>query len=608
MVVDAYLGSAHPVSSKEIAERPEVEWGASTIRAELAALEAEGYLTHPHTSAGRVPTDAGYRRYVDTLVEAGAPAADARVELELSRLRREVDEAMREATTVLAQVTDLMALATAPPHGGTLYMHGIARLLSEAHFADLPRVDRLMTALEGRADVLGMLQHRARGALGLLLDRRGEPTAGAALGQRRRRQLRPGESQPRRGRSGRPAAHGLRQRDRLGDRGGERAVALLRDRLRSLTSMAQDYYEVLGIDRGASEAEVKKAFRRLARELHPDVNDHDPEAEEKFKAAAEAYEVLSDPERRRTYDAYGQEGLRSGGFSPRSAGFGSIEDIFQAFFGGDPFGGGGGGAASGGDILATVEVDLAEVLGGVKREVAFEAVSACEHCHGNGAEPGTPIHTCERCGGAGQLRQVNRTPFGQMVRAVSCDVCHGEGKTAETPCEVCRGEGRSAGTRRLEVEIPAGIEDGQRLRISGSRPRRERAALRPATSTSRSGSPRTSASSGRGPTWSRRCRSRPPRRCWGRRSRCRPSTASGRWRCAAGTQPASHQDLRGEGLPRLGGGRRGDLRLVFNVIVPTNLSERQRELAEQLEETIEPANLESPRGEGIFSRVRRAFG
>ncbi len=231
--------------------------------------------------------------------------------------------------------------------------------------------------------------------------------------------------------------------------------------------MAQDYYEVLGIDRGASEAEVKKAFRRLARELHPDVNDHDPEAEEKFKAAAEAYEVLSDAERRRTYDTYGQEGLRSGGFAPRSAGFGSIEDIFQAFFGGDPFGGGGG-AASGGDILATVEVDLSEVLGGAKREVAFEAVSACEHCHGNGAEPGTPIHTCERCGGAGQLRQVNRTPFGQMVRAVSCDVCHGEGKTAETPCEVCRGEGRTAGTRRLEVEIPAGIEDGQRLRISGS--------------------------------------------------------------------------------------------------------------------------------------------
>jgi heat-inducible transcriptional repressor len=157
LAVDAYLGSARPVSSKEIAERAEVEWGASTVRAELAALEAEGYLTHPHTSAGRVPTDSGYRSYVDTLVESGAPAADAGVELELSRLRRKVDEAMRETTTALAQVTDLMALATAPPHGETLYVHGIARLLSEEHFADLPRVDELMSVLEGRAGVLGIL-------------------------------------------------------------------------------------------------------------------------------------------------------------------------------------------------------------------------------------------------------------------------------------------------------------------------------------------------------------------------------------------------------------------------------------------------------------------
>jgi transcriptional regulator of heat shock response len=165
LVVDAYLASAKPVASKEIAEKPEVEWGSSTIRAELAALEAAGYLTHPHTSAGRVPTDAGYRSYVDLMLEEGTPAADAAVELELSRLRREVDEAMRETTAALAQVTDLMALATAPPLAApmitpvaALYTDGAARLLSEAHFADLPRIDRLMIALEGHADVLGMLR------------------------------------------------------------------------------------------------------------------------------------------------------------------------------------------------------------------------------------------------------------------------------------------------------------------------------------------------------------------------------------------------------------------------------------------------------------------
>src|SRR4051812_29642665 len=167
--------------------------------------------------------------------------------------------------------------------------------------------------------------------------------------------------------------------------------------------MPRDYYDVLGVGRDADEQEIKKAFRRLARELHPDVNDHDPEAEEKFKAAAEAYEVLSDAERRRTYDAYGHEGLRSGGFDPRSASFGSIDDILQAFFGGggDAFGfGGGGGRAAGGDILVSAELDLEEVATGVRREISFDAVGACEHCHGNGAEPGTPISTCERCGGA----------------------------------------------------------------------------------------------------------------------------------------------------------------------------------------------------------------
>src|SRR4051794_25287320 len=167
--------------------------------------------------------------------------------------------------------------------------------------------------------------------------------------------------------------------------------------------MPRDYYEVLGVDRDAGETEIKKAFRGLARELHPDVNDHDPEAEEKFKAAAEAYEVLSDPERRHTYDAYGHEGLRSGGFDPRSASFGSIDDILQAFFGGggDAFGFGGGGRAAGGDILVGAEVELAEVATGVRRETSYDAVGACAHCHGNGAEPGTPIATCERCGGAG---------------------------------------------------------------------------------------------------------------------------------------------------------------------------------------------------------------
>jgi transcriptional regulator of heat shock response len=158
LVVDAYLASGKPVASKPIADRDEIEWGPSTVRAELAALEAAGFLTHPHTSAGRVPTESGYRYYVDRLMESGVPQPPTTVELELSRLRREIEAAMRETTAALAQVTDLMALVTSPPLGETLYMHGVSRLLSAEHLPELPRVDELMGALEQRAGMLGVLR------------------------------------------------------------------------------------------------------------------------------------------------------------------------------------------------------------------------------------------------------------------------------------------------------------------------------------------------------------------------------------------------------------------------------------------------------------------
>jgi molecular chaperone DnaJ len=371
--------------------------------------------------------------------------------------------------------------------------------------------------------------------------------------------------------------------------------------------MARDYYEVLGVSRDASESEIKKAFRGLARELHPDVNSHDPEAEEKFKEAAEAYEVLSDAEKRRTYDAYGQEGLRSGGFDP-GAGFGSIDDIFQAFFGGGSFGfGGRAGAAPGGDIATAVEIELAEVATGARREVTYDAVGACEHCHGNGAEPGTPITTCERCGGAGELRQVTRTPFGQMVRSAVCDRCGGSGKVPETPCETCGGSGRTRQSKTSVVEVPAGIEDGQRMRISGAGHAGEAGApagdlyveVRVAEDErfEREGSdlvstvsiPATEAMLG---------------------TTVSVPTLDGEEEIEVepGTQPGHQYVLKGVGLPRLGRSRRGNQRVVLDVVVPTNLSEQQRELAERLDETLEDDNLAPQHGEGLFSRVRRAFG
>src|SRR5205085_1438105 len=163
---------------------------------------------------------------------------------------------------------------------------------------------------------------------------------------------------------------------------------------------------------------------------------------------------------------------RSGGYAPNFEGFGSVADIFEAFFGGGggfgSFGTGrGGGAIQGGDVAVTAEIDLADVVNGTSVEVAYEAIELCDRCHGNGAEPGTPIETCSRCGGSGQLRAVSRTPFGQVVRNAVCDVCGGDGRVASSPCSECRGRGRKVERTRVSVEVPAGIADGQRIRVAG---------------------------------------------------------------------------------------------------------------------------------------------
>jgi molecular chaperone DnaJ len=372
--------------------------------------------------------------------------------------------------------------------------------------------------------------------------------------------------------------------------------------------MPRDYYEVLGVDRAASEAEVKKAFRRLARELHPDVNDHDPEAEEKFKEAAEAYEVLTDSGRRRTYDAFGHEGLRSGGWSPRTAGFGSIEDIFDAFFGsGDPFGFGGRGPASGGDVATTIEIELADVLTGVTREVSFDAVTTCERCRGNGAEPGTPIRTCDRCGGTGHLQQVSRTALGQLVRTTICSACHGDGRIAETPCEECRGQGRKAGVRRWDVEVPPGIEDGQRIRIGGAGHAGEAGG--------RAGDLYVEVRVAEDGRFGREGQDlvsivdvSATAAMLGTTVSVETLEGDREVEVPAGTQGGAQEVLHGLGLPQLGGSARGDHRVVINVIVPASLTEEQQELARRLEETITPDNLQPIHGEGFFSRMRRAFG
>ena len=254
--------------------------------------------------------------------------------------------------------------------------------------------------------------------------------------------------------------------------------------------MRRDPYEVLGVPRDAEERAVKKAFRALARELHPDVNRHDPEAEEKFKEAAEAYEVLSDPDRRATYDRYGFEGLESRGYSSTAHGFGSFADIFDAFFGGDPFsaGFGGGGRVQGGDVGVEVEITLEQAARGDSVEVAYDLVDACEHCHGNRAEPGTPIETCSRCDGLGRVRAVTRTAFGQLVREQACEACGGEGKI---PTRAVRGlrRPRSQGGAQ-DTEGRRASRDRRRAAHPPHRPRPRRRARRPARRPVRAGAGR----------------------------------------------------------------------------------------------------------------------
>jgi molecular chaperone DnaJ len=374
--------------------------------------------------------------------------------------------------------------------------------------------------------------------------------------------------------------------------------------------MPRDYYEILGVGRGAADDEIKKAFRRMARELHPDINRHDPAAEEKFKEVAEAYEVLSDPDRRATYDRYGHDGLRTGGYQPGFEGFGSVSDIFDAFFGGGDlgsiFGGRGrGGPQQGRDVAVRVSVTLEEVLTGTSRELELEVTGPCSHCNGNGAEPGTPIETCPRCEGTGQLQSVARTVFGQVVRTQACDRCRGDGRVAKTPCKQCRGSGYEEQVRKLTVDLPAGIDSGQRVRVSG---RGHAGALGgPAGDLyvlvnveedrrfERHGEdlitkldvPFTDAALG---------------------GSLPVPTIEGEEEVevSPGTQPGAILRLRERGLPSLRGRRRGDLHVVMNVLIPSNLDDDQRDLLRRFAESTNGDTYEA-RPEGLFDRIRQAF-
>ncbi len=369
----------------------------------------------------------------------------------------------------------------------------------------------------------------------------------------------------------------------------------------------RSYYEILGVERNADDAAIKRAFRKLAQQWHPDVSG-EPEAAERFKEINEAYQVLSDPRRRQVYDMVGRSGLgdMGGAGSPFGEAFPGFGDLFDAFFSGmgGPAGGRRGRKPAGSDLRYDLKITFDEAVRGVEREIEFDMLDRCATCEGSGAAPGSTPSTCSACGGRGEIRSVRQTMLGQMVNVQPCTRCHGEGRVVDTPCPACRGEGRIQKRKKLRVAIPAGIDEGHQIRLSGEGEAGPRG----------------------GPSGNLyvavRVTPHPVLRREGTEiyhdldisiaqaalgTRVRIATIEGEedLEIRAGIQPGTEIRLRGRGVPHLRrAGARGDLHVMVRVNVPTKLSKRQRQLLEELAaesgETVESA--------GLLDRMKDALG
>jgi molecular chaperone DnaJ len=371
-----------------------------------------------------------------------------------------------------------------------------------------------------------------------------------------------------------------------------------------VTTASRDFYELLGVERGASDADLKKAFRKRARELHPDVN-KDPEAEARFKEAARAYEVLANPETRALYDRYGEQGLRAQpGAGADWGGFASFQDIFDAFFGGDPFGRGTPRRREGDDVGVAVEITFGESATGVHRDLELDVLAPCGTCEATGAAPGAEVERCGLCGGQGRVRQVSRGPLGQVLREQICPQCAGAGQMPSEPCATCSGRGVVPERRTVAVDIPAGIDHGQQIRITGAGhagdlgapagdlyvqvsvrpdPRFRREGLDVLT---RIAVPVTDAMVG---------------------ATVRVPTLDGETdlELRAGTQAGDELVLRGKGFPALRGRARGDQRVAVDVRIPRVATDGGRAAVERLAEELDVRSYRED--EGFFDRLKHAF-
>lgn len=373
-------------------------------------------------------------------------------------------------------------------------------------------------------------------------------------------------------------------------------------------AVKRDYYDVLGVARDADDAEIKRAFRRLAQQHHPDVDKGDG-AEGRFKELNEAYRVLSDRQRRSAYDMFGHAGVEgaAAGFEGFGGGFGPFGDIFDAFFGGAPAG-----ArrrtrvVAGADLRYDLTVDFAEAVFGVTQEITFPTLVTCTRCEGAGGEPGTEPETCPECGGSGEKRRVAQTILGQMVNIVACPRCRGEGSVITSLCGICNGDGRTREERTVAVSIPAGIDHGQRIALEGEGEAGPRGgpngdlyvavSVREHPELVRRGTelyhelPVTFAQAALGASVT-------------------VPTVEGaeEVEIPPGSQSGHEIRLRGKGVPRLRGAGRGDQHVIVRLVVPTKLGKRERELLTELGEVSGPAVI--PKGGGsLLDRLRDVFG
>ena len=372
-----------------------------------------------------------------------------------------------------------------------------------------------------------------------------------------------------------------------------------------------DYYEVLGVGREASDSEIKSAFRKAAKQYHPDLHPGDKEAEAKFKEINEAYEVLSDSGKRAKYDQFGHAAFdpaagAGGGYG--GAGFGDFSDIFSSVFGG--FGGFGGGSAyrngpvQGNDLRYNLTITFEEAAFGVRKEILIPREDSCKTCGGSGAKPGTQPTTCTTCGGSGQVRVQQNTPFGSFATVRTCDACGGTGKIIKEPCQDCRGKGRVSKTNRIAVNVPAGINDGQTLTLRGEGEAGHRGGpngdlyvvitVKPHKLFTRKGFdlyldmniPMTVASLG---------------------GEIQVPTLSGtvKYSSPEGTQPGTTFRLREQGVQRLNASGKGDLLVRANVQIPKKLNDEQRELMQKLAESFGDKVSESkPVKRSLFEKMK----